>query len=847
MFIDRILSRFNIQTKVLMFILPFVISISAVGFTGLWASGLLQERIEISNSVLQSLSGFRDVSASMNQFLAQTTEQGRDEVKGRLGEQRSVLDAMLKQLAEDAGGRTELEQASALIHRVDTHIDDLWSLHETETGLIKTIQRGLSVVVKSQVNISEALKKVQRTVSDDDAAAKRTLREAEHIRGMGAFLVETASAFGKATTLDERFAVVAAALPEMKKKLRVLAMSLPEASKSAAKTLEKLMGEFETIVAANDRSDAALSDLAGKVRNFTQLNGYLGLAAQQKMNDATIRFGQLDEPLEKATDVLNDGRQLITSGYSIQIMMSRFLLAPTEENRTRLEQEFKSMRKDMAKLKEKAGDLPFYIDLEKKLTPAIDTTEAASVDLVRISQERRASFDKAADDLNIIWRQLTVFAELQKQSASEDRRDANSISVGATALGILISIFAGIGLVLTFKGPIGQITAAMRRLADGVLDTRITGDNRVDEIGEMARALSVFKQNAFSKMEIERQSEAQRAQAEEERRRNDLEKQQVDEQIEFAVTALAAGLGRLAKGDISETIDTPFRGRLEQLRTDFNQSLERLQATMAQVRNNTQLIQRNAAEMSAAADHLAKRTEQQASTLEETAAAVDEITVTVKSSAEQAREADQIVTDTKQRADTSSVVVSNAIAAMERIEDASAHIVQIIDVIDEIAFQTNLLALNAGIEAARAGDAGKGFAVVAQEVRELAQRSAGAAQEIKDLILKSSDEVSSGAKLVQQTGVVLAEISASIITVSQRVAGIATASRDQANALAEVNSSVNEMDQMTQHNAAMVEETNAATRQLADEASDLMLIISQFRLPDSVGYGIAAGHEVRAA
>jgi methyl-accepting chemotaxis protein len=847
MFIDRILSRFNIQTKVLMFILPFVISISAVGFTGLWASGLLQGRIEISNSVLQSLSGFRDVSASMNLFLAQTTEQGREEVKGRLGEQRSVLDAMLKQLAEDAGGRTELEQASALIDKVDTHIDDLWSLHETETGLIKTIQRGLSVVVNSQVNISEALKKVQRTVSDDDAAAKRTLREAEHIRGTGAFLVETASAFGKAATLDEKFAVVAAALPEMKKKLRVLAMSLPEASKSAAKTLEKLMGELDTMVAADDRSDAALSDLAGKVRNFTQLNAYLGLAAQQKMNDATIRFGQLDEPLEKATDVLNDGRQLMTSGYSIQIMMSRFLLAPTEENQTRLEQEFKSMRKDMAKLKEKAGGLPFYIDLEKKLTPAIDTTEAASVDLVKISQERRASFDKAADDLNIIWRQLTAFAELQKQSASEDRRDANSISVGATGLGILISIFAGIGLVLTFKGPIGQITAAMRRLADGVLDTRITGENRVDEIGEMARALSVFKQNALSKMEIERHSEAQRAQAEEERRRNDLEKQQVDEQIEFAVTALAAGLGRLAKGDISETIDTPFRGRLEQLRTDFNQSLERLQATMAQVRNNTQLIQRNAAEMSAAADHLAKRTEQQASTLEETAAAVDEITVTVKSSADQAREADQIVTDTKQRADTSSVVVSNAIAAMERIEDASAHIVQIIDVIDEIAFQTNLLALNAGIEAARAGDAGKGFAVVAQEVRELAQRSAGAAQEIKDLILKSSDEVSSGAKLVQQTGVVLAEISASIITVSQRVAGIATASRDQANALAEVNSSVNEMDQMTQHNAAMVEETNAATRQLADEANDLMHIISQFRLPDSVGHGIAAGHEVRAA
>ncbi len=833
MFIDRVLSRFNIQTKVLIFILPFVISISAVGFTGLWASGLLQGRIEISNSVLQSLSGFRDVSAAMNEFLAHTTEQGRDDVKGRLKEQQDVLQTTLAQLGGDADGRAELESASGLVDKVVTRIDDLWSLHETEAGLVKTIQKGVSTVVNSQVDITESLKKVQRAVQDDDTAAKNMLREAEHIRGMGSFLVDTGRAFGKAATPDEKFTVIAGALPDMKKRLRVLAMSLPDANKSAAKTIEKLIGDLEAAVAANDKSEAAVTDMAGKVRNFTQLNAYLGLAAQQKMKDATIKFGELDAPLEKATAVLNDGRQLMTSGYSIQIMMARFLLAPTEENRKRLEQEFASMRKDMGKLKETASDLPFYAALEKDLVPAVDTMEKASADLVKVSQERKARFDEAAADLGVIWGQLTSFAEVQKQSAGNDRREANSISISATVLGIVISVFAGIGLVLTFKGPIGQITAAMRRLADGVLDTKITGESRVDEIGEMARALGVFKQNALSKMEIEHRSEAERAEAEEERRRNDLEKQQIDRQIEFAVTALAAGLGRLAQGDISETIDTPFHGRLEQLRNDFNQSLQRLQETITQVRSNTYMIQRNAAEMSSAADNLAKRTEQQAASLEETAAAVEEITVTVKSSAEQAEEANVIVADTKSRADTSSVVVGNAIAAMGRIEDASGQIVQIIDVIDEIAFQTNLLALNAGIEAARAGEAGKGFAVVAQEVRELAQRSAGAAQQIKDLIHKSSTEVSSGAKLVQQTGAVLAEISANIITVSERVAMIAMASRDQSNALAEVNSSVNAMDQMTQRNAAMVEETNAATRQLADEADVLMHLVSQFRLPEA--------------
>lgn len=843
--VDRLLSHFSIQTKVLIFILPFVVSICAVGFTGLWASGLLQSRIEASNSVLQSLTGFRDLASSMNRFLAETTEAGRDEVKGRIAEQHKFLQTTLGQVEEGTEENAALTAADALIAKAGNYVDDLWSMHETETSLERTIQKGLSVVVSSQTNISEALKKVQRSVQDDDAAAKRTLRDADHIRGMATFLADTQTAFDMASRPEDKFAVIASALPDMKKRLRVTAMSLPEASKPIGKSIEKTMGELQGVIAGNDKSDTALSVLSENVGKFAQLNTDLNLPVQQKMIDATAEFGQLDAPAEKAMAVLTDGRQLMNSGYSIQIIVARFLLLPTAENRTRLSQEFASMRKDMAKLKQNAENLPFYAQLEKSLLPALAATEAASGDLVAVSKERKASFDKAAGELDAAWQLLTTFAERQKESAGEESHEANSLSIGATSIGIVISIFAAIGLVVTFKGPIGQITAAMRRLAEGVLDTQITGEARVDEIGDMARALGVFKQNALSKLEIEHQNEVQRAEAEDERRRNEIERQQVDRQIAFAVAALAAGLERLAKGDISKSIETPFDGRLEQLRIDFNQSLARLQTTMIQVRDNTYMIQRNAAEMSSAADHLAKRTEQQAASLEETAAAVEEITVTVKRSAGQAEEADHIVAETKRRADNSSIVVSDAIAAMARIESASDQIVQIIDVIDEIAFQTNLLALNAGIEAARAGEAGKGFAVVAQEVRELAQRSAGAAHQIKDLIQKSSDEVSSGAKLVQQTGSVLSEISSSIITVAERVTAIATASRDQSNALTGVNASVNEMDQMTQRNAAMVEETNAATRQLADEADALMQIVNQFQLPQqSVGNSI---DEARAA
>ncbi|RVO18678.1 methyl-accepting chemotaxis protein, partial [Sinorhizobium meliloti] len=198
---------------------------------------------------------------------------------------------------------------------------------------------------------------------------------------------------------------------------------------------------------------------------------------------------------------------------------------------------------------------------------------------------------------------------------------------------------------------------------------------------------------------------------------------------------------------------------------------------------------------------------------------------------------------TKRSADSSATVVTNAVAAMGRIEAASRQIEQIIEVIDDIAFQTNLLALNAGIEAARAGEAGKGFAVVAQEVRELAQRSAEAAREIKGLIDKSTQEVSSGSRLVKETGAVLASISAEIVTVSQHVEMIATASRDQAAALNEVNGSVNQMDQMTQQNASMVEEATGTSRALANQADTLMMLVEQFRLEPVA----AADHSYRAA
>ncbi len=402
--------------------------------------------------------------------------------------------------------------------------------------------------------------------------------------------------------------------------------------------------------------------------------------------------------------------------------------------------------------------------------------------------------------------------------------------VGAGAAVLLIVAVLAYFAIRASVRPLETLTAAIHTISAGNLEGTIPCVQKQNEFGAIGRALELFRDSARARVALETEAAEQRELTDAERARNDSEKRALDGQIDFAVTELAAGLGRLSQGDVSQTIVTPFVGRLEQLRVDYNASLVRLQDTLSRIRDNAAAIHNNTGAMLASAGELSKRTEAQAANLEETAAAVEEITVTVRSSAERAREANSVVTLTKKTADSSGAVVSETVAAMDRIEQASKQIEQIIDVIDDIAFQTNLLALNAGIEAARAGEAGKGFAVVAQEVRELAQRSAEAAREIKGLIEKSTREVSAGSGLVQKTGSVLASISQEIISISKHVETIATANQDQSAALQEVNGSVNAMDQMTQKNASMVEETTEASRQLASEADALMALIRQFRI-----------------
>ncbi len=297
-----------------------------------------------------------------------------------------------------------------------------------------------------------------------------------------------------------------------------------------------------------------------------------------------------------------------------------------------------------------------------------------------------------------------------------------------------------------------------------------------------------------------------------------------------AVTTIAEALNKLAQGDLSFCVDRPFAPDFEGLRNTMNDAISQMRDTLSDVARSTDQIDTGTREISQSAEDLSKRTEQQAASLEETAAALDQITVNVSNAAKRAEEARHAAATASGNAERSGKVVADAVGAMSRIESSSNQISNIIGVIDEIAFQTNLLALNAGVEAARAGEAGKGFAVVAQEVRELAQRSAQAAKEIKGLIRNSSEEVSTGVKLVSETGEALRTIQQNIVAVNDHMEAITSSAKEQATGLSEVNSAVNQMDQVTQQNAAMVEETNAASATLAQETARLRDLIEMFQL-----------------
>ena len=399
-------------------------------------------------------------------------------------------------------------------------------------------------------------------------------------------------------------------------------------------------------------------------------------------------------------------------------------------------------------------------------------------------------------------------ADQTSAAAMRTARIGRDVMIGLMLVAALVVLASLVTVTRQVIAPIKRLALTIRGLAANV-DSAVPHLDQRDEIGDIARAVDTFRQAV-----VDAEQEKARAAAD-------------------ATATLADSLAALAAGDLTCKIDGAFPESYAKLRSDFNNAVDELGTTIGAVARSTVQIKSGAGEVSQASDHLSQRTEQQAASLEESSAAMAEITDVVRNTALDADRASAVVSAAREDAQRSGAIVQKTVDAISRIEQASGEIGEIISVIDGIAFQTNLLALNAGVEAARAGDAGKGFAVVASEVRALAQRSADAAKDVKTRITASAIQVEAGVALVGETGESLDRIITRVEEIAVLVQAIAKAASSQSDGLQQINIAVSEMDGVTQQNAAMVEEANAAARCLAQEADGLAEQVKRFRLGSS--------------
>ncbi|UWU14902.1 methyl-accepting chemotaxis protein [Rhizobium sullae] len=444
-------------------------------------------------------------------------------------------------------------------------------------------------------------------------------------------------------------------------------------------------------------------------------------------------------------------------------------------------------------------------------------------------EPKDATFRKTAYALDFApWKVVVVTGVYMDDLDVQVRGRIMTALISSLVLFIL-AIAAAYFVIRGISRPLSDVHTALKAVADEDVSVAIPHADMGNEVGMMAKATKALQEKIRERQALAlHQAEQELALRAE--RENNLRLQQEEARMQAGVVStIGEALELIARGDLTVRCGD-IGQKYAALRDNFNDALSHLEAAMAKVSAKGGDIGMAKEEIRRASNELSQRTERQAASLEETSAALDELTVAVRQTAEGAHEAAKRVHAVSTEANRSDAVVTEAIEAMSGIEKSSDEIGKIIGVIDDIAFQTNLLALNAGVEAARAGESGKGFAVVAQEVRELAQRSAAAAKEIKDQIARSSSQVDQGVRLVGEAGEALKRISDQIKAANEIVAKIAHSASEQDTTLRSISSSMNQLDTATQQNAAMAEETTASAETLAADTDELLGLIHGFRV-----------------
>ncbi|MEF3135795.1 methyl-accepting chemotaxis protein [Rhizobium sp. 268] len=824
--IDRLLQRMRIVTKVLFFVVPLIVLIAGIGLFGYFTAGTLNGQMTLTRQTIDTLSSFQQLRSSLTAFTDLPTAATRDRLIASISDQQkgaATLDAMLI----DPAQKQQIAAVRELGAKMQGAADALWAVSQERVNTEQAIDDAVAGLFKESQTARKQLDVLQDQANGKEAFVRALLLDASAYKNLASRIAKLRKATAAAADPQKLGQAIGSLLPPLVKEVADSGALASDKAQSQIAALKPVLDKLAPMASSLTLEAYAPvdQDLQGLQEQFAKL-------ASGNADTAIERFTGMDASISTLRSMVAIVNTAFKSIDDLRLHLSELNRRVDAESRDEVLADLKALRESAAKLVPLSGKNAALQDLAKKIEPSLATIEKDTSLLISIADRWRADKEAATALVADASHTLEQFVSTAQESGKEISQRSATMSLAAMIAGTVLAIIGGLMLIETLRGPLKRITQTMMRLAAGDLNVAIGDGKRGDEIGDMIRSVTVFRDQALEKTRLEEVAEANRARDEREQARRAAEQARIEAEQSEALTALSDMLGKLANGNLTAEMSEDLAADYVAMAQTYNHAIDALRLTLAEVRNTTYEIAEGSTNLSGAADDLARRTEQQAAALEESSRVLGELTDSVRTTAENARQTSLSVAEAHRQAEHSAAVVAKAVDAMGAINRSSEKVTSIIGVIDEIAFQTNLLALNAGVEAARAGEAGRGFAVVAQEVRELAQRCAKAAREIKDLISNSASQVGAGVTLVEETGHALSAIMEHFTSINGLVQVISASTTTQYKGIDEVNNAVRDVEHITQHNAAMVEENTAEIHRLRQQVELLNERISHFQTAD---------------
>ncbi|PDT22882.1 methyl-accepting chemotaxis protein [Rhizobium hidalgonense] len=827
--IDRLLQRMRIVTKVLFFLVPLIVLIAGIGLFGYFTAGTLKGQMTLTRQTIDALSSFQQLRSSLAAFTDLPAPATRNRLVAGISDQEkgaATLDAMLV----DPAQKQQIAVVRELGAKMQSGADALWAVSQEHTNTETAIDGAVTQLFKESQTARKQLDVLQDQANGKEAFVRALLLDASVYKNLAQRIAKLRKATAQATAPADIAGALGSLLPPLVKEVGGSAALASDKAQSQIAALKPVLDKLAAM--AKDSANLTLESYALVDQDLQDFEEKFGKLASGNADTAIERFVGMDASISTLRSMVAIVNTAFKSIDDLRLHLSELNRRVDAEARDAVLADLKGLRESAAQLVPLSGKNAALQDLAKKIEPSLASIEKDSSLLISIADRWRANKEAATALVADASHTLEQFVSTAQESGKEISQRSATMSLAAMIAGTVLAMIGGLMLIEALRGPLKRITQTMMRLADGDLNISIGDGKRGDEIGDMIRSVTVFRDQALEKTRLEELAEANRARDEREQARRAAEQARIETEQSEALNALSDMLGKLANGNLAAEMSEDLAADYVAMARTYNHAIDALRLTLAEVRNTTYEIAEGSTNLSGAADDLARRTEQQAAALEDSSRVLGELTASVRTTAENANQTSRSVAEAHRQAEHSAAVVAKAVDAMGAINRSSEKVSSIIGVIDEIAFQTNLLALNAGVEAARAGEAGRGFAVVAQEVRELAQRCAKAAREIKELISSSASQVGTGVKLVEETGEALSAIMEHFTSINGLVQVISSATTTQYKGIDEVNNAVRDVEHITQHNAAMVEENTAEIHRLRQQVEVLNERISHFQTAD---------------